>query len=59
MFVLTLRRQGLPEADPSKAPQLRSLLFVKLAKQGSTVLATRAVRRTTKWLAGKSLFSCL
>lgn len=33
-WVLTLLRPGLPEADPSKAPQPGSLLFVKLAEQG-------------------------
>lgn len=55
-FVLTLLRRGLPEADPSKAPQPRSLLFIKLAEQGSTVLATRAVRRATEWLGRENVY---
>ena len=55
-FVLTLLRRGLPEADLSAAPQPRSLLFVKLAEQGSTVLATRAVRRATEWLGKENVY---
>lgn len=55
-FVLTLLRRGLPEPDPSKAPQPHSLLFVKLAEQGSTVLATRAVKRATEWLGMENVY---
>src|SRR5437867_5319982 len=55
-FVLTLLRRVLPEADPSKEPHPHSLLFVKLAEQGSTVLATRAVRRATEWVGRENIY---
>jgi ADP-heptose:LPS heptosyltransferase len=55
-FVLTLIRWASREPDPSKAPHPRSLLFVKLAEQGSTVLAAPAIRRATEWIGSDNVY---
>jgi ADP-heptose:LPS heptosyltransferase len=55
-FVLTLIRWASREPDLSKAPHPRSLLFVKLAEQGSTVLAARAIRRAMEWVGRENVY---
>lgn len=55
-FLLTLVRWASREPDPSKAPHPRSLLFVKLAEQGSTVLAAPAIRRATEWVGRDNVY---
>jgi ADP-heptose:LPS heptosyltransferase len=55
-FFLTLIRWASREPDPSKAPHPRSLLFVKLAEQGSTVLAAPAIRRATEWVGRDNVY---
>ncbi len=55
-FVLTLVRRLLPEPDPGSAPRPRALLFVKLAEQGSTVLAARAIRRAIAWVGRENVY---
>ena len=47
-FILTLLRRVSREPDSSEAPHPGSLLFVKLAEQGSTVLAARAIRQAAE-----------
>lgn len=53
---LTLVRKLLPEPDPDQAPRPRALLFVKLAEQGSTVLAGRAIRRAIDWVGRENVY---
>src|SRR5271155_4965160 len=49
-LLLTLVRRLLPGPDKATAPKPRSVIFVKLAEQGSTVLAGRAFRRAVEWV---------
>jgi ADP-heptose:LPS heptosyltransferase len=53
---LTLLRRASREPDLSEVPNPRSLLFLKLAEQGSTVLATRAIRRATEWVGRENVY---
>ncbi|MEX2207297.1 MAG: glycosyltransferase family 9 protein [Myxococcota bacterium] len=53
---LTVVRKLLPEPDPDQAPRPRALLFVKLAEQGSTVLAGRAIRRAIDWVGRENVY---
>jgi ADP-heptose:LPS heptosyltransferase len=55
-FVLTLLRRVSREPDSSEAPHPRSLLFVKLTEQGSTVLVARAIRCATQWVGGENVY---
>jgi ADP-heptose:LPS heptosyltransferase len=55
-FLFTVLRRLLPESDPTKPPQPKSLLFVKLAEQGSTVLAVQAIRRAVEWVGRENLY---
>lgn len=55
-LLLTLVRKLLPEPDPDRAPRPRALLFVKLAEQGSTVLAGRAIRRAIDWVGRENVY---
>lgn len=55
-LVLTLLRRASREPDPSNAPHPRSLLFVKLAEQGSTVLAAPAIRCATQWVGRENVY---
>ena len=54
-LLLTLLRRSLPEPDKASAPTPRSLIFVKLAEQGSTVLAGRALRRAVDWVGAENV----
>ena len=53
---LTWLRALRREPDPDTAPQPRALLFVKLAEQGSTVLAGRAIRRAIDWVGRENVY---
>ena len=55
-FFLTVIRHASRERDSSESPNPRSLLFVKLAEQGSTVLATRAIRCATEWVGRENVY---
>ena len=55
-LLLTLVRKLMPEPDPGQAPRPRALLFVKLAEQGSTVLASRAIRRAIEWVGRENVY---
>jgi ADP-heptose:LPS heptosyltransferase len=55
-FVLTMLRRVSREPDSSEIPHPRSLLFVKLAEQGSTVLAARAIRQAREWVGRENLY---
>jgi len=55
-FFFTLLRRLLPEPDADRAPRPRALLFVKLAEQGSTVLAARAIRRASAWVGRENVY---
>lgn len=43
--VLTILRRIFESAGPPLPPQVRRILFIKFAEQGSTVLAYPAIRR--------------
>jgi hypothetical protein len=55
-FFLTVIRHASRERDSSESPNPRSLLFVKLAEQGSTVLATHAIRNATEWVGRENVY---
>ena len=55
-LVLTLLRRISREPDSSQPAHPRSLLFVKLAEQGSTVLAARAIRQAAKWVGRNNVY---
>ena len=55
-FFLTVIRHASRERDSSESPNPRSLLFVKLAEQGSTVLATHAIRFATEWVGRENVY---
>ncbi len=55
LFLTWLRWLGR-EPDPDTAPKPRALLFVKLAEQGSTVLAGRAIRRAIDWVGRENVY---
>ena len=55
-LLLTLLRRWLPEPDKASTPSPRSLIFVKLAEQGSTVLAGRALRRAIDWVGRERVY---
>ncbi|MCC6641771.1 MAG: glycosyltransferase family 9 protein [Deltaproteobacteria bacterium] len=55
-FLLTLVRRLVPEPDAGEAPHPRALLFVRLAEQGSTVLAARAIRRAIAWVGRENVY---
>jgi ADP-heptose:LPS heptosyltransferase len=55
-WLLTLLRRLLPEPDEATAPKPKSLIFVKLAEQGSTVLAGRALRRAVDWVGRENVY---
>ena len=47
-FLLTRLRKLLPEPPGDQRPKPRRIVIVKLAEQGSTVLAARGIRRATE-----------
>ena len=55
-LLLTLLRRLLPEPDKASAPTPRSLIFVKLAEQGSTVLAGRALRQAVDLVGRENVY---
>jgi hypothetical protein len=54
--ILTFVRRIFGAAGPPEPRQVRRLLFVKFAEQGSTVLAFPAIRRATGMAAGKNVY---
>jgi ADP-heptose:LPS heptosyltransferase len=55
-FLLTVLRRLLPEkTQASEAPCPRSIIFVKLAEQGSTVLASQAIRNASEWVGRENV----
>jgi ADP-heptose:LPS heptosyltransferase len=55
-FILTILRRLLPKPDSLEGQKPRALLFVKLAEQGSTVLATRAIQRAIDWVGKENVY---
>src|ERR1041385_6592291 len=55
-FVLTCIRRSLPEPRQNPKPPLRSILFVKLAEQGSTVLAYAAIREAIETVGAGNVY---
>ncbi len=53
---LTWLRKLRRDPDPDIAPAPRAILFVKLAEQGSTVLAARAIRRAIEWVGRENVY---
>ena len=54
--VLTLLRKIFESAGPPGPHQVRRILFVKFAEQGSTVLAYPAIRRATEMVGRKNIY---
>ena len=54
--ILTLLRGIFQFAEPSGPHQLRRILFVKFAEQGSTVLAYPAIRRAIDMVGGENVY---
>lgn len=55
-FFLTLLRRLCHEPDPNRVPEPGSLIFVKLAEQGSTVLAVRAIHEATEKMGRSNVY---
>ena len=55
-FLLTLARRIFGAALPPPGPPVGKLLFVKLAEQGSTVLAYAAIRRAVEMVGRENVF---
>lgn len=55
-FGLTLVRKFLPSRLGSGVPKIRSILFVKLAEQGSTVLAYAAIKRAVEMVGRENVY---
>src|SRR4051812_14684797 len=55
-FVCTMARAIFNRPPPGSAPPARSILFVKLAEQGSTVLAYQALRRAGELVGRKNVY---
>jgi ADP-heptose:LPS heptosyltransferase len=58
-FLLTCLRRILPRRTPEAAFRPRRILFVKLAEQGSTVLAHGALRRAAEKVGRENVFFLL
>jgi ADP-heptose:LPS heptosyltransferase len=54
--VLTLFRKIFKSAGPPGPRQVRRILFVKFAEQGSTVLAYPAIRRATEMVGRENVY---
>src|SRR6266516_2092005 len=54
--VLTILRKIFESAGPPGPHQVRRILFVKFAEQGSTVLAYPAIRRATEMVGRKNIY---
>ena len=55
-FVLTCLRRVLPSRLPPGRARVRNLLFVKLAEQGSTVLAIAAIQRAAELVGRENVY---
>jgi ADP-heptose:LPS heptosyltransferase len=55
-FVLTCLRRILPGRLPPGPARVRNILFVKLAEQGSTVLAIAAINRATEMVGRENVY---
>src|SRR4029077_11834813 len=54
--ILTLLRKIFESAGPPGPRQVRRILFVKFAEQGSTVLAYPAIRRATEMVGRENVY---
>ena len=55
-FLLTRLRKLLPEPPRDQPPEPRRIVIVKLAEQGSTVLAAGAIRRATELVGRDNVY---
>jgi ADP-heptose:LPS heptosyltransferase len=55
-FVLTRLRKLLPELPSDQRPKPKRIVIVKLAEQGSTVLATNALRRAVEMVGRENVY---
>ncbi len=55
-FLLTRLRKLLPEPPVDQRPNPRRIVIVKLAEQGSTVLATHAIRRAVEMVGHENVY---
>lgn len=55
-FVLTVVRRLTDLRTHSPLPRVRAVLFIKLAEQGSTVLACAAIRRAAELVGRKNIY---
>ena len=58
-FLLTLVRRLFGRGRSSDLPRVSRVLFVKLAEQGSTVLASRAIRRAIRLVGAEHVYFLL
>jgi hypothetical protein len=55
-FLLTRLRKLLPEPPADQPPKPKRIVIVKLAEQGSTVLAANAIRRATEMVGSEKVY---
>ena len=55
-FLLTRLRKLLPEPAADQPPKPKRIVIVKLAEQGSTVLAANAIRRATEMVGSENVY---
>ena len=55
-FLLTRLRKLLPELPPDQPPAPKRIVIVKLAEQGSTVLANNAIRRAVEMVGRENVY---
>lgn len=55
-FLLTRLRKLRPELPPEQPPKPRRIVIVKLAEQGSTVLANNAIRRAVEMVGRDNVY---
>jgi ADP-heptose:LPS heptosyltransferase len=53
---LTLVRKLVDQLVPARAGPIQRMLFIKLAEQGSTVLAAPAIRRAVEWVGRDNVY---
>ncbi len=56
-FLFSVLRKVLPgRIPPGESPRPRSIIFVKLAEQGSTVLASQAICNAVDWVGRENVY---